>query len=616
MSDLQKKKILIVDDNNEIIQVLTEMLDFEDNYHLDIAKDGLKAFELACKNEPDLILLDIMMPGIDGMNVCKKLKSFSKTQDIPIILMTASINEDNIAKAFEAGAVDYIQKPFYRQELTARIRNQLKYRHTEQTLKKTLYDYKVLKEKAEKLYQAKSSYLSGMSHELRTPLNSILGYTQILKQDQYLNEKHIKALDAITHSSEHLLKMINGILDLSKIEAGKAELNLSDFNLIEVLKNIRNILEIRAYQKNINFRLEMCSRLPEIVTCDEKILSQILLNLLGNAIKFTEKGQVVFKVFCIHSKQNSSIIRFQIKDTGVGIAEEKIPDLFLPFHQVGSRASKQEGTGLGLAISQQLAKMMDSKIYLESTAGKGSIFWFDLEMPVKQSNTQIVKKNDEQGKIVGYTHTNQNFSSKLKLLIVDDTMINRILLRDMLKPLGFDIAETNSGHQALKIAPAFNPDMVLMDLVMPEMDGFETTKQIKRIPGMEHLIIIAVSAYVDNKSKKLSKDAGCHDFIEKPVHKDELLQKISTYLNIKWVYEKRNKDLQSDFEQQTIKPPSDNEIKKLYNMAQQGDILGIKKYAELMKEPGSEIKLFGEKLYYFAKNFLVDEIIQFISKYK
>ncbi|OQW90666.1 MAG: hypothetical protein BWK79_19175, partial [Beggiatoa sp. IS2] len=363
---------------------------------------------------------------------------------------------------------------------------------TEEALKKA-------KEVAEIASKAKSDFLANISHELRTPLNIILGNTQILKHDQVLFGKYGKSINAIHRSGEHLLLMINDILDLSKIEANKLELLQLNFNLPKFLNMLVDMLQIHAQQKGILLKEAISPDLPTIVCGDEKHLRQVLFNLLGNAIKFTHEGHVILKVGIVKitdvTTQKSSNIRFQVEDTGIGISAEKLEEIFLPFTQLNNVNQHTEGSGLGLTISQRLVHLMGSELNVKSTLGQGSLFWFDLEMPCIFDGT-VESVAVEQTTIVGF------YGQKRKILIVDDKIESREILKSVLSPLGFQLQEATHGQEALVKTTQFHPDLVLLDLLMPIMDGFEYIRQIKQMDNLSHITIIAVSACADRKTQQ------------------------------------------------------------------------------------------------------------------
>ena len=392
------------------------------------------------------------------------------------------------------------------------------------------------KDAAETANRAKSEFLANMSHELRTPLNGILGYAQILKRDQELSPAQRTGVDIIERSGDHLLTLITDILDLSKIEAGKTEVQLSEFDLAGFLNVIADIVRVRAEQKRLAFAFETSASLPALVCGDARRLRQVLLNLLGNAVKFTERGGVTLRVAARpqipredaphEDGQPLVCLRFEIQDTGIGIRPQDREAIFLPFAQVGQAAGQVEGTGLGLTISERLTRLMGGTLGFRSTPGQGSLFWVELALAVLSE--AHAPQPAPQRPIVGYA------GARRRVLVVDDRAENRSLLVDLLAPLGFELAEADNGRTALTRVGDFAPDLVLMDLVMPEMDGFEATRHIRaRSPAT---LVIALSASVFEHSRRQSEAAGCDAFVQKPVQAQDLLQSLATHLGLEWVY--------------------------------------------------------------------------------
>ncbi|AFZ19145.1 hybrid sensor histidine kinase/response regulator [Allocoleopsis franciscana] len=372
--------------------------------------------------------------------------------------------------------------------------------------------------------QAKSEFLANMSHELRTPLNGILGYTQIFKKDKILTEQQKNGIGIIHQCGEHLLTLINDILDLSKIEARKMELYPKDFHLSEFLEGITEICRIRAEQKGLVLVYETLTPLPKVIRADEKRLRQVLINLLGNAVKFTPKGRVTFKIGYQQGK-----LRFQVEDTGIGIAPNQLEEIFLPFQQVGEHSRETEGTGLGLAISRQFVEMMGASLEVRSTLGEGSVFWLDLDLPEVDQGADTVKVDERH--IIGFK------GSKRKVLVVDDKWTNRLVLINLLEPLGFEVLEATNGLECLAQVRQFKPDLIFMDLVMPVLDGFESTRRIRLLPELQGVVVIAISASVFDFDRQQSQEVGCDDFLPKPLREAELLEKLRVYLGLEWVYE-------------------------------------------------------------------------------
>jgi len=411
--------------------------------------------------------------------------------------------------------LQYIKVPQQKNRFVAIARDVTERKQAEAALREA-------KEAAEVANRAKSAFLACMSHELRTPLNGILGYAQILQWDDNLTAEQQEGIEIIQSSGEYLLTLINDVLDLSKIEAERLELMLSEFQFYDFLKGINDLFHVRTKEKGIVFHYHALTQLPNRVYGDETRLRQIIINLLSNAVKFTEAGEVNFKVsFDCHQ------IRFQVEDTGIGIVSEEIDNIFLPFQQVGDKNYQVQGTGLGLAISKKLVDMMGGVLRVESTLGQGTTFWLNIDLP-EVSNENALQP--EQRVIIGIEGT------PCKILVVDDIKENRSLLVKLLSPLGFEIVEACNGQDSVEKAQQYQPDLILMDLIMPEMDGFEATRQIKKYPQLKEVPIIAISASAFDFHQQQSQEAGCNDFIAKPFKTDVLIEKLHQHLNLKWIY--------------------------------------------------------------------------------
>ncbi len=365
----------------------------------------------------------------------------------------------------------------------------------------------------ERANQAKDSFIAHMGHELRTPLNSIIGFSEILQRDPELSARQSQNVDIVHRSSKHLLTLINDILDFSKIEAGKLDLEIQKFNLNDFLLNLVDIFRFRARQKGLQFNYQADSNLPHTVETDETRLRQVLLNLLGNAIKYTQTGKIVFSVgYPRHAADDngsdpnlSSLIRFEIKDTGRGIPEDKLASIFLPFEQLPDDIENHQGTGLGLTISQKILQLMGSQINLESTVGKGSRFWFDLELPDSE-----LPDSEPPLQLRAISSLKQ----PRKILVVDDNFDNRYLLINYLRPLGFILEEAENGQTGLIKAASFQPDAILLDLVMPVMDGKAMTAEIRRNSSLQNIKIFIISANVQYLRER--QEIDCNGFLQNP----------------------------------------------------------------------------------------------------
>jgi signal transduction histidine kinase/ActR/RegA family two-component response regulator len=384
------------------------------------------------------------------------------------------------------------------------------------------------KEQAEVASQAKSAFLANMSHELRTPLNAVLGYAQILKRNKNLDKRQVIALNTIQQSGEHLLMLINDILDLSRIEAAKLELYLETFNPQDFLRGISDIIRVKVEEKDLLFVFDVAPDLPQTVRADKRRLSQVLLNLLGNAVKFSDFGEVRFRVSRLPDKAAYARLRFEVEDTGIGISEDQVKNIFQRFRQVGDIQRRAGGTGLGLVISRQLVRIMGSEIHVESSLGQGSRFWFDIDLPVYEASLEAAPLTQI---VVGYQ------GPRKRVLIVDDISENRAMLVDLLVTLGFDVSEAENGQECLGKAQALQPDMILMDIVMPMMDGLETITRLRQLPNFKNVPLIATSAAASKADSKKSLAVGATAFIPKPIDFNELLQQLGRFLQLTWTYE-------------------------------------------------------------------------------
>jgi signal transduction histidine kinase/FixJ family two-component response regulator len=467
------------------------------------------------------------------------------------------------------------------------------------------------KEVADNANQAKSEFLANMSHELRTPLNGILGYAQILQRSEPLTNKGRDGIGIIYQCGSHLLTLINDILDLSKIEARKLELHPSPLHFPSFLQSVVEISCIRAEQKGIIFEFHADDTLPVGIAADEKRLRQVLINLLGNAIKFTDQGYVTFTVESITLDAQSSpaapIIRFSIKDTGVGMMPDQVEKIFLPFEQVGDTKKQTEGTGLGLAISHKIVSLMDSKIQVQSEVGVGSTFWFEVELSEARdwaASSRIVK----QGAIAGYE------GEKRKILVIDDRWENRSVLCNLLEPIGFELIEASNGQEGIMQVLNQSPDLVITDLAMPVMDGFEFLKKVRAHPKLQDLIVLVSSASVFDIDRNKSIDAGGTDFLPKPVQAEELLTQVQKYLQLDWVYD-QSQDTQESGELivKTIHPPAPEILHQLLEFAEMGDTDAIMELVQPIQD--SHTDAFIREVIRLAQACEIDRLQAFIQQY-
>ncbi|MEJ6483443.1 ATP-binding protein [Nostoc punctiforme UO1] len=473
-------------------------------------------------------------------------------------------------------------------------------------------------EVAQNSSQAKSEFLANMSHELRTPLNGILGYTQILQRTESLSEKGRKGLSVIYQCGSHLLTLINDVLDLSKIEARKLELYPVDFYLPAFIDSVTEICRIRAEQKVIAFHIEVDPNLPTGIHADEKRLRQVLINLLSNAMKFTHQGSVTFKAQVIDQESNANgktnyKIRFEVVDTGTGITPEQADKIFQPFEQVGSQKRQSEGTGLGLAISQKIVLLMGGKIQVQSEFGKGSTFWFEAKLS-ESKDWAKVSRVIEQGTIIGYQ------GQRRTILIADDKWENRSVIVNLLEPVGFTVVEATNGQEAWVQSLAHKPDMIITDLVMPILNGFELISRLRQSGAFKEIPIVASSASVFAVDQHKSIDVGADAFLPKPVEAENMLEMLRQFLQLEWIFDakvdaiKKTSQDSSNQHNEMIHPSKDV-LQELLELSQDGDIQNILELAEKLSASDEKLNMFSQQLMQLASNFQLKRLETFIEKY-
>ncbi|MEO0646423.1 MAG: response regulator, partial [Cyanobacteria bacterium J06650_10] len=487
--------------------------------------------------------------------------------------------------------------------------------------------------------------LANMSHELRTPLNGILGYAQTLKRSKTLGEKEEHAVDIIHQCGSHLLTLINDILDLSKIEAQKMELHPKQVYLPALLQGVAEICRVRADQKGIGFNYDVAESLPEGVSVDDKRLRQVLINLLGNAIKFTDEGQVTFTVSVVEKltlppslisaetiqaqdDDGTSIaepectfykVRFQVEDTGVGMSPDQVKKIFLPFEQTGSASKRAEGTGLGLSISHRIVEKMDSQLQVQSQSGVGSVFWFDAVLP-ESIEWSTLTRVTTQGTITGYQ------GKRKTILIADDQWENRSVLETFLEPLGFQLIVAKDGQEALDKALSHVPDLLIIDINMPVLDGLALIRRLRQSPDFQSTAVIVSSASVFESDRHLCLDAGANYFLAKPVDAAELFNQIKKLLQLDWRFEQatasKTATARSPIGEGSAPDPTEltlptpDVLAGLHSLALRGNLRALVNQTTALQQENPQLTLFAEQVKQLAIGFQERELIALITKYR
>ncbi|NQZ82978.1 MAG: response regulator [Colwellia sp.] len=519
-------RILIVDDDAINRQVLFNHLSVQ-NYRLEQASGGEEAIHTIIENGPfDLILLDIMMPKISGYEVCKRIRTLYSISELPIIFLTAKNQEADLVESFLAGANDYLTKPIAKHELLSRVKTHLNLidvtRDLENKVISRTAELKKATDKAEQATNAKSEFLAKMSHEIRTPMNAVIGLSRLNLKTR-LDDTQKDYAEKILDSGETLLNLINDILDFSKIEAGKLTIENTPFKLEKLLQRSVNLSAISAHSKGLELITDVDNQLPQVLVGDPLRLQQIIVNLVNNAVKFTEKGAVCIKATLNEETEDKITIQFSVIDTGIGMTQEQQGKMFQSFSQADESVTrKYGGTGLGLAISKQLCELMQGEIWLESEKGVGSIFSFSVTLDKAEQSIQALP--------IDKAHVAQ-----LKVLVVDDIALARNVILSLLSEIGIKADQVDSGVQAISlvrkaIADKRPYDMVLMDWRMPEMDGIEASRLMYQEHQDNTPHILMVSAYDKDEAKSQLAGSMVQQFIEKPVNQSMLVDAITSMM--------------------------------------------------------------------------------------
>jgi signal transduction histidine kinase len=516
--DQEKPKILIVDDKPENLVALETVLKDLDVEFVK-AFSGNEALQKTIHHKFALGIIDIQMPGIDGYETVQLLHEDPDTEFFPVIFVSAIYKEEfHIIKGIESGAVDFISKPIVPEILRGKVKVFLdlyRQKHALEVLNNELF---AAKEVALAATRTKSMFLANMSHEIRTPMNGIIGVAEMLRNSK-LDDEQKELLRIIEISGNNLLIIINDILDFSKIETGKIELESVDMDIVAEIEQTLTLMKFRAGEKSIILNSHIDKKIFRYVKGDPVRIKQILINLVGNALKFTDQGKVELFVEMIDERNEDVVLNFKVVDTGIGIKEDTKSRLFKAFSQADpSHTRRFGGTGLGLAISFELCKLMDGTMGVESKEGEGSTFWFNL-----------VLKKGEKPKEERYKEIDLDidYNKSLKVLLAEDNAINQKVEKYALEKFGHKVEIAKNGLEAVNMFKKNKYDLVLMDIQMPEMDGLEATRNIrhyeKQIKRKSNIKIVALTACVMEGDRERFIDAGMNDVISKPFKMKDMM---------------------------------------------------------------------------------------------